>query len=187
MKKIVSLLLCIVIVLSFAACGTNPADSVPASGSDLPAVPEGDQTVAPVPDDSQPEDPAAGTSALGSALLEVFRSEAKSAAGVKGLAETLGAASDRADGPALMIEEISEGYLPGFSEDVSGFQHGAAFLPMIGSIPYAGYVFEAEDPVAFLETLKRIADPRWNICTEAKETVSEISENYVLFAMLPGD
>ncbi|MCQ2558989.1 MAG: hypothetical protein MJ135_07710 [Oscillospiraceae bacterium] len=202
MKKIISLLLCIAIVLSFAACGKKPA--APAPEVDLPVAPEGGMAVAPGPDDDQPdlgptpietaddpdapsEAPSAGSASLGSALLEVFRAEAGSAASVKELAEKLGAASDKADGPALMIDDAAEGYLPGFTQDVTGFKSGAAFLPMIGSIPYAGYVFEAEDPAAFLEGLKEIADPRWNICTEAEETVCEIVGSYVLFAMLPGD
>ena len=62
------------------------------------------------------------------------------------------------------------------------------FAPMIGTIPFVGYVFtldESADVDAFMQVLRDNADPRWNICTEAEETVIENADNMVFFAMCP--
>jgi len=63
---------------------------------------------------------------------------------------------------------------------------------MISSIPMVIYVFELDNSDsaalnAFLEGLKSIADPRWNICTEAEETIAEVYGKYVFFGMFPGE
>ena len=62
------------------------------------------------------------------------------------------------------------------------------FSPMIGTIPFVGYIFEVEDGTdvdAFMETLKDNANLRWNICTEAEEMTAEKSGSRVLFVMGP--
>lgn len=87
-----------------------------------------------------------------------------------------------------MTMEVEEGLLTGFSAEITGFEQGVMFSPMIGSIPFVGYIFttpEGADVDAFVETLKSNADPRWNICTEADETVVEASGNTVFFLMCP--
>ena len=85
--------------------------------------------------------------------------------------------------------EVEEGLLTGFGNaEIKGFTDGVMFAPMIGSIPFVGYVFtleEGADVDAFLQTLKDNADPRWNICTEAEETVVENADNMVFFVMCP--
>ena len=62
------------------------------------------------------------------------------------------------------------------------------FAPMIGTIPFVGYVFtldEGADVDAFMQVLSDNADPRWNICTEAEETVIESADSMVFFVMCP--
>ena len=62
------------------------------------------------------------------------------------------------------------------------------FSPMIGTIPFVGYVFvleEGADVDAFMTTLKDNGDLRWNICTEAEEMVVDHVENRVFFVMSP--
>ncbi len=85
--------------------------------------------------------------------------------------------------------EVEEGLLTGFGNtEITGFNSGIMFAPMIGSIPFVGYVFTLEDGAdveAFMQTLKDNADPRWNICTEAEETVVENADNMVFFVMCP--
>ncbi|MBQ8001927.1 MAG: hypothetical protein IJ297_00595 [Clostridia bacterium] len=85
--------------------------------------------------------------------------------------------------------EVEEGYLTGFGDvEITGFEEGAMFSPMIGTIPFVGYVFtlaEDADKEAFVDTLKANADLRWNICTEAEEMVTGIKENKVFFVMSP--
>ena len=85
--------------------------------------------------------------------------------------------------------EVEEGLLAGFGNaEITGFNSGVTFAPMIGSIPFVGYVFElaeGADVDAFMQTLSDNADPRWNICVEAEETVVENADNMVFFVMCP--
>ena len=59
---------------------------------------------------------------------------------------------------------------------------------MIGSIAFVGYVFELEagaDAEAFVNELTANANPRWNICVAAEETVTAVEGNMVFFCMSP--
>lgn len=84
---------------------------------------------------------------------------------------------------------VEAGLLTGFGNaEINGFKEGVMFAPMIGSIPFVGYVFvleEGTDADSFMQVLKDNADPRWNICTEAEETVVEMADNMVFFVMCP--
>lgn len=86
-----------------------------------------------------------------------------------------------------VIVEAVPGYLNGFTEEIEGFSKGVQFSPMIGSIAFVGYIFETDDADTLMTKLKSVADPRWNICTEAAETVCVKQGNYVFFAMCPGE
>ncbi len=81
---------------------------------------------------------------------------------------------------------VEPGYLNGFSEEINGFTEGAMFGPIIGSIPFVGYVFRVdENQEAFIQMLKEKADLRWNICTQADEMVTSTYKNTILFVMAP--
>jgi len=84
---------------------------------------------------------------------------------------------------------VEPGFLMGFGEaEITGFKEGVMFAPMIGTIPFVGYVFVLEDGAdagAFVKLLADNADPRWNICTEAEETVAESVGSHVFFVMSP--
>lgn len=84
---------------------------------------------------------------------------------------------------------VEPGYLTGFDNaEIKGFKEGVMFAPGIGTIPFVGYVFTLEDGVnvaEFAKTLKSNANPRWNICTTADETVVDYSGNKVFFLMCP--
>lgn len=82
--------------------------------------------------------------------------------------------------------EVEEGWLMGFTADIEGFEKGVMYGPAIGSIPFVGYIFQLESAdvcEAFCAKLLENADPRWNICTEADETVCGSAENLVFFVM----
>ena len=81
--------------------------------------------------------------------------------------------------------EVPAGYLAGFDNEISGFSYSVMFTPMIGSIPFVGYVFETDDTDKLLSTLKENANPAWNICVEADETVYSVRDGLVLFLMCP--
>ncbi len=84
---------------------------------------------------------------------------------------------------------VEEGNLNGFANyEVKGFESGATFCPMIGSIPYVGYIFdlaEGADANAFIKDLNANANLRWNVCVEADQMVSGSVGDKVMFLMCP--
>ena len=125
----------------------------------------------------------AGT--VGESLLEDFKSDAT------------GSAQEIAD--RLIANEIIEfagatmpvepGFLIGFDNaEITGFEEGVMFSPMMGTIPFVGYIFtleEGTDVEAFKSTLEENANLRWNICTEAEELTVDSEGNKVFFLMSP--
>lgn len=91
-------------------------------------------------------------------------------------------------GTAESIEKDAE-YFAGFDNyRITGYKAAAVYMPMIGSIPFVGYVFELEDgvdPTTFLKNLTDNCNPKWNICVEAEQTVAGAIGNRVLFLMCP--
>ena len=88
-----------------------------------------------------------------------------------------------------MATPIEAGLLMGFDNaEITGFQEGVMFGPMMGTIPFVGYIFVLEDGAdvdGFVQTLEDNANLRWNICTEAEEMVAEADGNHVFFLMCP--
>ena len=84
---------------------------------------------------------------------------------------------------------IEPGFLAGFDNvEITEFKEGCMFGPMMGTIPFVGYIFVLEDGAdvdAFVTTLKDNANLRWNICTEAEELTVESEGNTVFFLMSP--
>lgn len=93
--------------------------------------------------------------------------------------------------PYMLIQEgLDPEYFAGFKEGFKpeGYVSGSRFAPMIGSIPFVGYVFELKedtDVEAFMKELKDNSDPAWNICVEADQTVVGAYGRMVLFVMCP--
>jgi hypothetical protein len=131
--------------------------------------------------------PTAAPNSLGGQLWETFLQEiaANEAVTVEELARTL------VDHPLIRFDgtvaPVEPGFLPGFDNyEVTGFRSGATFTPMIGSIPFVGYVFELEDGVsaaAFVEGLEKNANLRWMVCVFADQLVVGAQGNRVLFVM----
>jgi len=84
---------------------------------------------------------------------------------------------------------VEPGFLMGFDNaEITGFEEGVMFAPMMGTIPFVGYVFDLEDGTdadAFVQTLKDSANLRWNICTEADELTVDSEGDKVFFLMSP--
>ena len=143
-----------------------------------------ESTPAPAPE-TKPEAKPEASKTVGSALLADFKSRAASANALS-IAEGLLTNSVIAFSGAAM--SVEPGYLNGFDGEIKGFKEGAVFSPMIGTIPFVGYVFTLEDGAdtsAFISTLKSSANLRWNICTEAEEMVTGSVGNKVFFVMCP--
>lgn len=158
MKKYIALLLILVTVLSFAACGKK--ESAPA-----------DETLAP-------------DATIAQTLLYDFKHT--SASSMEELANKL--LENKVLDFAGAVMPVEEGYLNGFSDEIHGFTEGAMFAPMIGAIPFVGYVFKTANDAAAADLVKSLTaahDLRWNICTQADEMICEAKGDTVFFVMSP--
>ena len=223
MKKFLSLILALTMILSLAACGaSNDAEE-----NDAPAGEEEiveDETVTdgetegeveeepatdgqPAADPNAPveNEPAAPEVPAEPEQSEQPEQEAPAASGDTVAAQLQKAFEGMADQSALDIATalsthevikfgagampVEPGLLSGFDNfEVTGFQEGAVFMPMIGSIAFVGYIFTLEDGAdvnAFMESLKANSNPRWNICVAAEETLVSNVGNKVFFVMSP--
>jgi hypothetical protein len=171
MKKLLATLLVGVMALSMVACGNKNSQT-----SETPAGPTV-EVITEVEKDT-----------LGATLLDVFSTEitANSALTAQELADTL--ITNEAILFSGMAMPMEEGFLMGFDADIKGFEQAVAFAPMIGTIPFIGYVFDLADDAdvaAFTTTLEENANLRWNICTAAEQMVIATYADKVFFLMCP--
>ena len=159
MKRLIALLLAGVMVLSMVACGTTKEDDKKAEAK-------------------KPE-------TVGEIL------EAEFEANPEGTAQEI---AERIIGNEIIpfmggTNPVEQGLLSGFDNvEITGFKEGCMFGPMMGTIPFVGYIFVLEDGAdvdAFEDTLEESANLRWNICTEAEELTVESEGNTVFFLMSP--
>jgi len=202
MKKIIALILVLAMSLCFAACGSKE-DELPAEDNTVIVLPEtdpgaGQPAESDTPADMLPEigvdaDAAvapSGGDSMGQTLLADFQAQlqADPTASAQQIADTL--LSNPVIEFAGATMPVEPGLLMGFGNaEITGFQEGVMFAPAIGSIAFVGYIFVLEDGAdadAFIQTLSANAEPRWNICVEAEETVIDSVGNTVFFLMCPG-
>ena len=203
MKRFLVTILSVVIAVNLVACGCGTANtSEPSAEQEVTedptmnqpaAAPEDTPAEMPTPEvgEETTEDTGSDVSGetVGSMLVQEFH--ALKAENAEITAQKM--ADAILANPMIQFEgasmEVEEGLLTGFGNaEIAGFNSGVMFAPMIGSIPFVGYVFtldEGADVDAFMQTLKDNADPRWNICVEAEETVVENVDNMVFFVMCP--
>ena len=170
MKKIIALVLTLVMVLAFAACGET-ADQ--------------NGTATPTAEAPNPTEETKFPETVGEKIYADFK------------ADHSGSAQEIAD--RLLKNEIiqfmsgampvEEGLLSGFDNyEVKGFKEGVMFGPMMGSIAFVGYIFVLEDGAdveTFKTNLKDNANLRWQICVQAEELIVENEGNIVFFLMCP--
>ena len=134
----------------------------------------------------KPEEKPEANQSVGNTLLADFKAKAGSSNALSIAEALLANPVIKFSGGAMAVEP---GFLTGFDNtEIKGFKEGAMFAPMIGTIPFVGYVFTLEDSVNasdFISTLKSSANLRWNICTSADEMVAGSSGNKVFFVMCP--
>ena len=193
MKKFLAVALSVAMVFGMVACGKKDDTKNPAEGENITA------TVAPTaPAEDESGDKAeggvitpdftAGTAGekLWNAFLDTMKANPETA--------PVDVANTLSTNPVIQFMaggmEVEPGYLAGFSEEIGGFEKGAMYGPMMGSIAFAGYIFELADGAdvnAFIENLKNVADPRWNICVAADYTQVGAYNNTVYFLMYPAE
>ena len=203
MRRMLVLMLSVAIAANLVACGcgttNNGNDAVVGEEADMnqpAAAPEDTPAEMPTPtvgEENGEVTPEVGTEVsgdtVGNMLAEEFHAlKAENAAiTAQEMADAILANPMIQFGGATM--EVEPGLLTGFGNaEITGFSNGVMFAPMIGSIPVVGYVFTLEDGTdadAFMQVLRDNADPRWNICVEADETIIETADNMVFFVMCP--
>lgn len=126
---------------------------------------------------------------LGQAILQTFQEDyaADPQADLAALAQ--GLLTQETVGFQGTTTPVEPGILMGFGNTaIEGFSQGVMFAPVIGTIPFLGYLFRLEadtDGAAFMDTLKSAGDLRWNICTQADEMVVDQAGDVVFFLMCP--
>ena len=164
MKKILALMLAMILVISVVACGKSN-DKTTAPG----------ETTGSQNNSTEPTETTDSTN-------EVVNPNVSAEDIMKAISEI-----DDLKEFSMMMDKAEEGYLRGFNEEIKGFKNGYTMGPIIGTIPFVGYVFQTEDnesAKALLETLKSKANMRWNICTEADTMITDVKGNFVLFFMV---
>lgn len=184
MKKLLALILAMIMMLSLVACNSDDKET---NTDD-----ENKESIENNESDSESEE-------------EEKEEELPDTFGYKLYADFKSRVDAKADATALELAEgvianelvlffggamaIEEGYLSGFDNyEVKGFKEGAMFGPMMGSIPFIGYIFKLEDGAdvdAFMKTLEENCNPRWQICVAAEETIIKNIGNTVFFLMSP--
>lgn len=168
----------------------KPVENKPAENKPAEEKPVENKPVEELPSEKPQEEPKQEENtnlSVGKTLLKDFEAKAQSVTSMQELAQSL------IENPIIQFMggamEVEEGYLSGFDNvEIKGFKSGAMFAPMIGSIPFVGYVFELEneaDVPNFIKTLEDNANLRWNICVTADEMVSGSKGNKVFFVMAP--
>ncbi len=193
-KKLLVLFMATTLTLSLAACGAN-SDPIPetnsvASSADSSVVSDQDTTQSTL-ESSIAENTSESNSdaTMATMLYQAFLAATAENpdASAMDIANTANERANLEIGP--MVMEIQPGFLTGFNNyTVEGFQSGAIIAPMIGSIPFVGYVFEMPadaDVNDFVAALKENSDPSWNVCTTADETIVDVVGNKVFFVMGP--
>ena len=190
MRKFLAVALSVAMVFSMAACGKKDDTKNPAEGENITATvaPEGDESGDKAEGGVIAPEFAAGTAGekFWNEFLETMKANPETSA--------IDMANKLAVNPVIQFmagaQEVEPGFLAGFDGDVTGFEKAAMFGPMMGSIAFAGYVFELADGAdvnAFIENLKNQANPRWNICVAADYTQVGAYDNTVYFLMYPAD
>lgn len=187
MRKFLAMILSVSMVIGMAACGkkddnkgTTPDDGNTPTATVAPTAPAEDKASVISPDVTE--------NTAGSALWESFLSTMTE----NPETSALDMANTLATNPVIqfmaMASESEPGYLAGFSEEITGFESGASYGPMIGSIAFIGHIFKLADGAdvkGFIENLKSKSDPRWNICVAADYVQAGAYGNTVYFLMYP--
>ena len=195
-RRWLACLLAVSMVLALGACGNkeNNADagstesSVESSVEEDNTVPSVEETVESTAE-NEAESPAQDVETIGTIIKNDFQTIVAENEGLT--AEEI--AAKICENENLVINpvamKVDPGLLSGFDNfEVKGFRDGAIFAPMIGSIPFVGYVFvmeEGTDIDAFMNDLKENANLSWNVCVTAEDMVIDRADDKILFVMCP--
>jgi len=198
-KKIMISAIAVLLCVSMVACGNNEAKDDTTNGDVTTTAPAGENTTsaaettteAPAEDKAAIVAPNVDANTVGGKLWNAFvaTKEEKPEISAEEMANILVTNEEIKFMGGAMALEANQEFFNGFGEyKITGYESGAVYMPMIGSIPFIGYVFElpaGADVDAFIKNLNDNADPRWNICVTADQTVIGAYETTVFFLMCP--
>lgn len=124
------------------------------------------------------------TDTVASKLYELFETEIATTGDINEVANKLIEAEYFKE-VSMTTMEVEPGFLNGFEAEITGFNNGVMFAPMIGTIPFVGYIFETDNTELLIDELETNASLNWNICTTADEMLVKAHDNYVFFVMSP--
>lgn len=124
------------------------------------------------------------TDTVASKLYELFETEIATTDDINEVANKLIEAEYFKE-VSMTTMEVETGFLNGFEAEITGFNNGVMFAPMIGTIPFVGYIFETDNTELLIDELETNASLNWNICTTADEMLVKAHDNYVFFVMSP--
>ena len=136
------------------------------------------------PDETDKDDTSADTGDFASSLYQIFEIEMEKTEDIEQVAAKI-VESGKFGEVMMGSMPVEEGYLAGFEVEIKGFKKGVTFGPMIGTIPFVGYIFETDTPDELVATLKKEHKLNWNICTSADKMFVQKKGNYVFFVMSP--
>ena len=185
MKKIIALLLTFVLAFSVVAC-TKTTDNNENNTPDTSDVALDTEDI--VSDEN--DTPAAEGASVAQTLVSEFKTlAADTSLNAQAIADALLGSAVLSNVGMMGTMPIEDVYLSGFDNyEVKGFDECVMFSPMIGTIPFVGYVFTVADGVdaaAFASDLEANANLRWNICVAADEVATAVEGSKVMFVMAP--
>lgn len=187
MKKILALMLAALMLLSFVACGGNNDTE-----SDAPENTETEtETEAPVVEEGIIV-PNVDTNTWGYALWSAFLASAKAnpeAAAIDHVDAILASDAGKVLGARVETMELTaDAYVPGFSENITGFKQAAVYTPTSTGFAFMSHVFVLEDESgvnAFMQQLDDKKDMRFMICMTAEAFTVGAYKNLVFCALSP--
>ncbi|MGN1451366.1 MAG: hypothetical protein ACI4XQ_04670 [Eubacteriales bacterium] len=197
MKKLIAVILAVLMLASLAACaggeGKDTSADVTTAGETTTGADTSDTAdTADTSDTADTADTSDGPDSADGTFGEILKDDFVAIMAEGSLTSAYDIAEKLSTNEHIlfmpMAMEVEPGYLSGFTTEITGFESGATFGPIIGSIPFVGYVFQLADGAdvdAFMDTLENSADLRWNICVTADQMVVEHVGNTVFFVMCP--
>ncbi|MBE5874611.1 MAG: hypothetical protein E7287_09445 [Lachnospiraceae bacterium] len=203
MKKLVIAALTMTLVFSLTACGGNKENDTPSEPTSVESSADTESTDATESTDVADTETENTDTESGDTATDSESDVSAETAGAIMLNAFKELMADGTDYTSLELAEklvanpiiqfmggampVEPGFQSGFDNyEVTGFEEGAMFGPMMGSIPFVGYVFKLPadaDADAFMTGLKDNANMRWQICVEAEEMIAEADGNTVFFLM----
>lgn len=200
-RKVIVLMLATSLVLSLTACGGKKTEvEVPVTeelvtetteeatevvdSTEINSTESNEENTEVVEATEETEVNDAPTDTVASKLYELFETEIETTDDINEVANKI-IKDECFKEVSMTTMEVEPGYLNGFENEIKTFNNGVVFTPMIGTIPFVGYIFETDNTELLIDEIEANASLNWNICTTADEMLVKAHNNYVFFVMSP--